>query len=178
MWNITSSPRPSKLADLSKYIDHSKRTIVSTTGELKLDYGKGLLTINASAAQGASGLLADSGPIDLKDLSIRSDMPLGHIVVVSLDDKPLAKSSKMLLQVMSEEKSSGFQTEPTPTGLKKIVSIGRDPQGVTDASPPRPAQAAPMPVPSASLTLDPNGEPIRRDASKAKAPPGFLRDHA
>jgi hypothetical protein len=32
-----------------------------------------------------------------------------------------------LLQAMSEEKSTDFQTEPAPGGEKKIVSIGHDP---------------------------------------------------
>jgi hypothetical protein len=44
-----------------------------------------------------------------------------------LDNQPLATSSRMLLQVMSEEKASGFETEPAGEGLKRIVNIGTDP---------------------------------------------------
>jgi hypothetical protein len=54
-------------------------------------------------------------------------MELGHIVVVALDGKPLKTSGKMLLQVMSEEKPSEFQTEPAGEGLKRIVNLGTDP---------------------------------------------------
>jgi hypothetical protein len=50
-----------------------------------------------------------------------------HIVAVSLDDRPLATSAKILLQVMSEEKPNGWRTEPAPGGEQRIVSIGRDP---------------------------------------------------
>ena len=46
---------------------------------------------------------------------------------MSLDGKPLATSRRILLQVMSEEKATGFRTEPAPGGDKRIVSIGHDP---------------------------------------------------
>jgi hypothetical protein len=99
----------------------------SATGELTLDYGKGLLTIDAPAAQGASGALLEAGQIELTDLVLSSTMPLGHIVAVALDGRPLAKSQKILLQVMSEEKASGFRTEPVGDGAMRIVDIGQDP---------------------------------------------------
>ena len=60
-------------------------------------------------------------------MSIESAMELGHIVAVSLDDQQLASSKKMLLQVMSEEKTSDFRTEPASNKTLRIVSIGRDP---------------------------------------------------
>ena len=82
-----------------------QQTVTSTTKQLKLDYGKGTLTINAPAAQGLSGNLKEAGPTETKDLTISSDLELGHIIAVSLDGKPLATSKKILLQVMSEERA-------------------------------------------------------------------------
>jgi hypothetical protein len=125
--NFTDAGGPAKLADLKPFIDRGKKEVRSSTGELKLDYGKGLLTINAPRAQGASGALKEAGVVRLKDLSIESGLELGHIVAVSLDDKPLETCGKILLQVMSEEKASGFRTEPASNKTKRIVSIGRDP---------------------------------------------------
>jgi hypothetical protein len=116
-----------KVSDLRPLIDHGAQTVTSSTGELKLDYGRGVLTINAARAQGVSGLLKDAGKVETRDLLIASEMELGHIVAVSLDEQPLAKSSKILLQVMSEEKGSGFQTETAGGDLKRIVNIGADP---------------------------------------------------
>jgi hypothetical protein len=116
-----------KVSDLSPLIDHAKQTVTSSTGELKLDYGKGVLTINAARAQGVSGALQAAGPVETRDLAITSDMELGHIVAVSLDDQPLARSGKILLQVMSEEKASGFQTEAADEGVRRILNIGTDP---------------------------------------------------
>lgn len=118
---------PARLADLGRYIDRKQQTVRSATGQLKLDYGKGLLTIDAPAAQGVSGALAAGGPLELTDLGVASKLDPGHVVAVSLDDRPLATSGKILLQVMSEEKATGYRTEPAGEGVKRIVRIGQDP---------------------------------------------------
>jgi len=116
-----------KLSDLKPFIDHAAQTVSSTTTELKLDYGKGLLVIDAPRAQGASGALNSKDKIELAALTITSDLDLGHIIAVSLDDQPLATSSKILLQVMSEEQASGFKTEAVDATTKRISDIGHDP---------------------------------------------------
>lgn len=123
-----------KLTDLSAFIDHAGQTVTSSTRELKLDYRRGLLTINAARAQGASGFLKSAGAVETKDLVISSDLDLGHVVVVALDDRPLTASRRMLLQVMSEEKASGFKTEPVSANVQRIVSIGSDPWQVKEFS--------------------------------------------
>ena len=125
--NFTEKGGSSKLKDWKPFVDRKHQVVVSSTGELKLDYGKGVLVINAPAAQGISGALRDKGLAELKDVTISSKLELGHIVAVSLDTKPLATSSRILLQAMSEEKPTDFQTEPAPGGEKKITSIGHDP---------------------------------------------------
>jgi len=125
---------PAKIKDLSPYVDRKAQVVRSTTGELRLNYGHGILVIDAPAAAGASGNLKDAGPLDLKSLAITSDMPLGNIIAVSLDGKPLATSQKILLQVMSEEKASGFATEPAGGQTLRIKSIGHDPWLVKELS--------------------------------------------
>jgi hypothetical protein len=116
-----------KLAELKPLIDHEAQTVTSSTGELKLDYGKGVLTLNAPRAQGISGFLQAAGRVETADLIIESPMELGHVVAVPLDGQPLAKSGRILLQVMSEEKASGFATEQAGPGTKRITNIGTDP---------------------------------------------------
>ena len=69
---------------------------MSTTGELKLDYGKGLFLVNSPRAQGASGNLSLAGKIELPVVTISSELDLAHILVVPLDDEPLATSRRML----------------------------------------------------------------------------------
>jgi hypothetical protein len=116
-----------RISDLKSLIDHQAQRVRSSTSELTLDYGKGVLTINADRAQGVSGCLREAGPVKTKDILISSDLELGQIVAVPLDDQPLATSSRILLQIMSEEKPTDFQTEPVSEGVKKIVNLGSDP---------------------------------------------------
>jgi len=130
--NFVAGPGSLKVSDLKPLIDHAQQTVTSSTGELKLDYGKGVLTINAARAQGVSGALQSAGPVETRDLAISSDMELGHIVAVALDDQPLARSGKILLQVMSEGKASGYQTEAAGVGVKRITNIGTDPWQVKE----------------------------------------------
>jgi hypothetical protein len=118
--------------DLAPFVNHATKTVTSSTGELRLDYGKGVLTINAPRAQGLSGALKLTGAKELKDLTVASDLDLGHIIAVALDDKPLATSSRILLQVMSEEREANHQTEPVNPTVKRIVNIGSDPWQVKE----------------------------------------------
>jgi hypothetical protein len=115
------------LAELSAWIDRKGQVVRSTTKELNLDYGKGVLTIDATAVQGVSGALASAGSVKTKDLTLSSPLEIGHILAVSVDGEPLATSRKILVQVMSEEKATEFRTEPADKGQKRIVSIGHDP---------------------------------------------------
>ncbi len=132
--DFVSGPGSVKLAEFTSLIDHQAQSVTSSTGELKLDYGKGVLTINAPRAQGVSGMLSEAGRVETRALTIESGMKLGHIVAVALDHQPLEKSGRILLQVMSEEKSTGFETEPAGTGIKRILSIGTDPWLVKELS--------------------------------------------
>lgn len=125
--SFTATPSKTTLTDLKVFIDRAVQTVRSSTREVMLDYGKGLLTLNAAAAQGASGNLKAAGEIVLNDVTIQSDLDNAHIILVSLDGEPIGKSKRMLLQVMSEEKATGFATEDAGNGIKKITNIGRDP---------------------------------------------------
>jgi hypothetical protein len=116
-----------KLQPLTSFIDHKSKTVASSTGELKLDWGRGILTVNAPSAQAASGNLAAAGTVELADASFTVPRETAHVILVSLDDKPLATSGRMLLQLMTEEKATGFKSEPTGERQHRIVSIGENP---------------------------------------------------
>jgi hypothetical protein len=158
--SFSETGAPAQLVDLAPYVDRAAQTVTSTNKQLKLDYGKGALTINAPGAQGASGNLKAAGTVETEDLSIASVLELGHIIAVALDGKPLATSSKILLQVMSEERSSGFRTQPAGNGEHRITDIGHDPWLVKELSGTVKLKRAD----AASLTvtaLDFNGYPLK-----------------
>jgi hypothetical protein len=91
-----------------------------------------LVALTAARAQGVSGALKLAGEMDLNDIRVASDLELGHIIAVPLDDQPLARSSRILLQVMSEERETSQQTEPVSPTVKRIVNIGTDPWQVKE----------------------------------------------
>ena len=130
--SFVNEPGSTKVSDLTPFIDHARKTVTSSTGELQLDYGNGVLTVNAPRAQGVSGALKFGGTTDLKDLHVTSDLELGHIIAVALDNQPLATSGRILLQVMSDEQETGHQTEPVGPTVKRIISIGADPWQVRE----------------------------------------------
>src|SRR5690349_6996134 len=129
---FVNGPSSVTLTGLKPFVDRGRQTVKSSTGELKLDYGRGLLTIDAPAAQGISGNLKDAGEIPLRDVIFRSDLDLVSIVAVALDGRPLASSRRILLQAMSEERNSGWETEAIADGVQRIVDVGHDPWQVKE----------------------------------------------
>jgi len=123
--NVTANGAPSRTADLSTMIDRRRNTVRSATGELLWDWGRGLATIDAPAAEGATGSLHEAGRIVLGDITISSQNEYGSVLLVAMDDKPLRTSHKMLLQVMSEDTNRGWSAPGK--GLRPIASTGGPP---------------------------------------------------
>lgn len=128
--------------DLSKYLDIDHKTITSDTGQLKLDYNVGLCTLNAPAAQGVTGFLSKAGgDFKLNDVEIKSGNDYATCLVVAMDDKPIAQSGKVLIQIGTvarptgwSEQDADFQAKDKSTTYhgKEILSTGRSPWQITD----------------------------------------------
>ena len=93
---------------LDELIDKENKILTSVTGEIRTDYGKGIYTVNAAKCQGAAGFLAEEPEIALGDVTIRSRNAYGSLVVVPLDDRPLAQSRKILVQAGTVARPSGW----------------------------------------------------------------------
>jgi hypothetical protein len=106
-------PAKTRVMDLSPYIDGVKKTIKSVTGELFLDYGKGLFRLNSPKAQAVAGFLKRSGGIfHTSDLTIDSGSDYAAITVVPLDDQPIAQSTRLLVQVGTVVRPTGWEQAP------------------------------------------------------------------
>jgi hypothetical protein len=132
-------PTKSTVIDFKPYIDDAAKTVKSNTGELELDHGKGICTLNTAKAQGVSGFLSKSGSFKLADVEIRSRNEYATVLVVSLDGKDLKQSAKVLIQVGTTERPTGWATKPAKVGKadgEEIVSFGKAPWQIveTDAS--------------------------------------------
>jgi hypothetical protein len=170
--SFVNGPGSVKVTDLGPWVNHAKKTVTSSTDELKLDYGAGVLTVNAPRAQGVSGALKLAGGIELKDITVSSALELGHIIAVALDDQPLTTSKRILLQVMSEEQETDRRTEQVNGAVKRIVNLGTDPWQVRELNGTvrfKRADAAQLQV----TALDFNGYPAKQvgTAREFKLPP-------
>ncbi len=93
---------------LDKLIDKDNKILTSATGQIRLDYGKGIYTVNAPKCQAAAGFLAEQPTIALKDVTLRGRNGYGSITVVPLDDRPLAESRKVLVQAGTVARPAGW----------------------------------------------------------------------
>lgn len=140
-------------SDVSNYVspllfsqmDMANRTVESlpppgnTHGQLKLDWGKGLFRVNSPRSQGAAGFLNSVAQVDLDDVSITSSNEFGAILVIALDNLPIAQSQKILIQAMTEDNPYHWQEQDqvfTNNNVvypgKKIVSMGQPPMNVVN----------------------------------------------
>jgi len=122
---VSDQPGLSEVKDLSPYVDRQKKVVRSATGQLIWDYGAALVTFDTPCAQGATGFLKKGGAIRLGDVTIRSANEYGSVAVVSMDGKPLKTSSRLLIQVMTEDANYGWTT--SGGDVKRIESLGGPP---------------------------------------------------
>lgn len=131
-----------RVLDLTKSIDPVNKTVTSVTGELKFNYGIGYSTMNTPRAQGASGFLGYiQEPIQLSDTVIDSTNKYVTVILVAMDDKPLKESAKILVQVGTVMRPTGWTSQRTtirPEGSKtslhgeKVINTGKMPWKVAN----------------------------------------------
>ena len=82
----------------------------SDTGQLGLDYGRGLFTINTACTKAAVGFLAEAGPQKLDGLEIDCRTPFAAITASSLDGRQLGTARRVLLTSVgrAENTSQGY----------------------------------------------------------------------
>jgi hypothetical protein len=127
--------------DLNKYINPALSTVSSSTGELRWDYGRGVCTLTAPGAQGATGMLGAVSPLTLPAVTITTGNTYATLWVVSMDDQPLTQSHKILVQVTTQARPHGWNVEatefspgknqPTQAGYK-ILATGGAPWNVVN----------------------------------------------
>jgi hypothetical protein len=138
-----SHPRKFRIVDLRRLIDHRKQVVQSVTGQIRWDYGDGICTIDAPLAQGAVGFLGRSSPIKLKDVTIQSSNDYAAVTLVPLDGLPLKESQRVLVQVGTVARPSGWiERETTFQGDdgkqtyrgKQVVDTGKMPWAIGHAA--------------------------------------------
>ncbi len=154
---------------LSACIDHDAKRVTSLTGQLRWDYGTGVVTVDTPQAQGACGFLAAAGKLQLGDVTIESANEYGAVLVVSLDGKPVAESKQLLIQTGTEDLPYGFRTEPVD-GKERITDLGGYPPNVHKV---RVLVTLKNATASSALVLDGNGYPSGREARVVRKEEGL-----
>lgn len=122
-----------EIKDLRPFIDETRKVVKSVTGQLTWDYGNGRVLINTPKAQGALGFLAEAGKIELPALSVNLKNTYGQVLLVSLDDLPLAQSRRMLLQVVTGQRPKFWKSELGSDGRTQVKALV--PESVAEKEP-------------------------------------------
>ena len=136
-----SKPERTRVADLGPFIDQKEKTVRANTRQVRWDYGHGLCIIDAPAAQGATGFLNTVAPVELSTVTIGSENIYASVLIVSLDRKALSESRRVLVQVGTRARPTGWaQRSATFKGDdgkqtyqgKQVVTTGKMPWIVED----------------------------------------------
>jgi hypothetical protein len=176
-----SKPAPAKVADLGRFIDHDRKVVRSNTGEIRFDYGHGTCTIDAPCAAGASGFLKTHGPFELKSVTIDSRNEYASVLVVSLDGEQLSGSRRILVQVGTRARPTGWVERETTFKSddgkqtfhgKQVESTGAMPWAIDDT---KTTLTVKNPVLRTATPLDSNGN-ARGTVKVARAGGAFAVD--
>ena len=103
--------------------DSAQRTVASNTGQLNLNYGEGVCTLNAPMAQGFAAQGNGRRLIKTNDVNALMQSSYGSLLVVALDQKPLATSHKILVQFTTKARPKGWQDRPTMIKLDDKTEV-------------------------------------------------------
>lgn len=153
-------------------MDPSGKRLDSDTGELSLDYGKGLLTMNTARTKCALGKLGAAGALDLGGLRVECQTPFAAITATSLDGEPVGRSRRVLLTAVARAENTGFllgapvdANKPSGAMAWALLKDGGKP---VLAEPVRAQVRLAVPEGAVAYALDPTGKRQRRLDAKAE----------
>lgn len=121
--------------DLENLIDDENSRVTSVTGQLEWDWGKRVVTLNAPQVQGVIGTLASYPQFDLASVTIQSSSAYASVLVVSMDDAPISSSAKLLVQVGSTVRPSGWRTKTADHEgdiVQEVMAFGSAPWQINE----------------------------------------------
>ncbi len=138
---LGGDPQKTTLADLQPLIRADRKEVKSVTGEVTMNLEENWCSVNAPRAQGVAGFFAKRTRFDLADVTVESGNEYGAALVVSMDDRPLAAASRILVQVGTTSRPTGWQDKPVAIPVSsggtvegfEIVSVGNSPWQVKSA---------------------------------------------
>lgn len=121
LWRIQK--KPSGIQNRSGLGYDENRFLDPDSGEaLALDAKRGLLLLDRPRAQGVVGFVGAAGRLSLGDVGFECDNEFASLLAISLDDKPLGKSHRILVQMGTREHPYGWKTRGD-----RILDVGGPP---------------------------------------------------
>lgn len=154
--------------DLEELVDEENRVVTSATRQLIWDWGERFVTIDAPMVQGVIGSLSSRTEFELQNVTIQSDSTYASVIVVSLDEEPISRSSRLLLQIGSTAKPSGWSSKDVlhdGEPVREVVDMGYAPWRMSVVEGKVTLKNTTV---SRATILDPNGMAIRtRELSRS-----------
>ena len=119
------NPDSSKIStQIDNLIDYQHKKITASNNELMWDYKNGFCIMNTSSAQGVCGFTGTKQTFELDDVTIETTNDYAAIEVIAMDEKSLAESSKILIQVGTVYQPSGWKETTAEFDLNGIKVSG------------------------------------------------------
>jgi hypothetical protein len=109
---------------LEELIDFNSKIIKSSTNQLRWDYDKGICTMDAPKSQGICGFVGQVGEFNLGDVKISTNNDYAAINVVSMDGQDLNMSGKILIQIGTVYRPTGWYETPAQYDNKGEITDG------------------------------------------------------
>ncbi|OGC03784.1 hypothetical protein A2276_08015 [candidate division WOR-1 bacterium RIFOXYA12_FULL_43_27] len=104
---------------VNQFASTEKKTIKSDTGELKIDYGRGIFTINTNRTQAAVGFFKGES-VKLSDVSFSSETNFVSLSLSSLDNAPISSSRRLILTAGARIENKGQKFSESRAQLKEV----------------------------------------------------------
>ncbi|MCI0512640.1 T9SS type A sorting domain-containing protein, partial [candidate division KSB1 bacterium] len=115
-------------------IDYQNKMIKTGNGQIEWDYKNGICVVNAPSVKGVCGFVKSRPSIDLNEVIIQSTNDYVVVNVVAMDDKPVGESAKILIQIGTVYRPTGWAEVATTFVIDgktvsgyKIENTGRMP---------------------------------------------------
>lgn len=109
---------------LETLIDYQNKKIKASNNQLFWDYKNGICTMDAPSAQGVCGFTSKQQTFNLTDVTITASNEYAAINVVAMDEKSIAESSKILVQVGTVYRPTNWAETPANFTLNNTTVAG------------------------------------------------------
>jgi len=108
------------VAEIEPFIDRTRSRVRSNTGDIELDWARGVLTVSTPRSRGVAGALAARSPFVLGEVTIEAKSPYGSVIVTALDDAPLAQSRQTARRCHRSTRTRTKSTMRRPVARRRM----------------------------------------------------------